>query len=70
MLVTLDPISAVKVFITLFLWQICEFLVPIHDVFMFLLHCDDTYEPGFARFYFMTWYEIGIPLLVVYWVDL
>lgn len=37
---------------------------------MFLLHCDDTYELGFARVWFMTWSEIGIPLLVVYLVDL
>ena len=56
--------------IALFLWQICEFLVPIHDVSMFLLHSDDTYELGFGRVWFMTWSEIGIPLLVVYLVDL
>ena len=70
MLVTLDPISVVKVLIALFLWQICEFLVPILDVSMFLLHCDDTYELGFARVCFMTWSEVGIPLLVIYLVDL
>ena len=66
MFVTLDPISAVKVLIALFLWQICDFFVPIHDVSMFLMHCDDTYDLGFARVYYLTWSEIGIPLLMVY----
>jgi len=51
MLVTLDPISADKVLIALFLWDICDFFVPIHDVSMFLMHCDDTYDLGFTSWH-------------------
>ena len=54
-MLTRDPIfgglhahSIFSVGFMVVLWQIYALLVPIHDVSMFPLHCDDIYELGFT----------------------